>query len=53
MIFLLTIFYPSHKVMEIAKKFKPEKVPDLFKRWQIYTTPGDKNGMKTIPFNHL
>ena len=46
MIFLLTIYYPSHTVNKIANKFKPEKLPDIFKRWQIYTTAGDKNGMK-------
>jgi len=46
MIFLLTVFYPSHKVMEMANKFKLEKAPDIFKRWQIFSAAGDKNGMK-------
>ena len=32
--------------MEMANKFKIEKAPDIFKRWQIYNTAGDKNGMK-------
>ncbi len=48
MIFLLTVWYPPNKTMEMGKKLlKALKMPPFIKKWQIFSATGGVDGLKT------
>ena len=44
---MVTTTVPSHKAMEVAKKFKRVDLPDFIKKWQIFTTSDGTQGIKS------
>ena len=44
---MVTVTYPSHKAMEVAKKFKRIDLPDFIKRWQVFNTSNGTQGLKS------
>jgi len=47
MIFMVTVWYPMHKAMDVAKKYlkQPRDIPYVTK-WRVFNTPAGKDGMK-------
>jgi hypothetical protein len=46
-IFMVTVWYPMHKAMDVAKKYlkQPRDIPYVTK-WRVFNTPAGKDGMK-------
>jgi len=47
-IVMVTVWYPMHKGMDVAKKYlkQPREIPFVTK-WRVFNTPAGKDGMKT------
>jgi hypothetical protein len=47
MIFLLTVWYPPNKSIELGKKLlKALKMPPFIKKWQVFSATGGVDGLK-------
>jgi len=49
MILMVTVWYPSHKALEVANKFNKlaaKGVPPVIKKWEVYGTIDGLNGLK-------
>ncbi len=47
MIFMVTLWYPSHITAELGKIIpKMPKIPEYIKKWNTYQTPAGKDGFK-------